>query len=35
VSVVAGFRSASQMLDGVRWMNEEIPEALWLELESQ
>jgi D-threo-aldose 1-dehydrogenase len=35
VSVVAGFRSASQMRDGVRWMSEEIPEALWGALESR
>jgi D-threo-aldose 1-dehydrogenase len=33
VSVVAGFRSASQMSDGVRWIDTAIPEALWEQLE--
>jgi D-threo-aldose 1-dehydrogenase len=34
VSVVAGFRSASQIRDGVRWMNDPIPEDLWGDLEA-
>jgi D-threo-aldose 1-dehydrogenase len=33
VSVVAGFRSAAQILDGVRWMTDVIPEGLWSALE--
>jgi D-threo-aldose 1-dehydrogenase len=33
VSVVAGFRSAAQIRDGVRWMTDVIPEGLWSALE--
>lgn len=33
VSVVAGFRTASQASMGCEWINQEIPEALWDELE--
>jgi D-threo-aldose 1-dehydrogenase len=33
VSVVAGFRSAAQIRDGVRWMTDAIPEGLWKALE--
>jgi D-threo-aldose 1-dehydrogenase len=33
VSVVAGFRTATHARDGTEWMDKEIPEALWEEID--